>query len=99
MKVTFDDSDLRRLADDPGFEMDLPQGVILHFCRIVKVLRAAPNEEILKALNSLNYRPSGKKNLGRQSIRLVDDWCLFLTVSRKGTRDSAVVRRIGACHG
>jgi plasmid maintenance system killer protein len=99
MKVTFDDSDLRRLADDPGFEMDLPQGVIWHFCRIIKVLRAAPTDEVLNALNSLQNRPSGRKNLGRRSIRLTDDWSLFLTVSRKGTQESAVVHRIGACQG
>jgi proteic killer suppression protein len=93
MKVRFRDSSLSRLeveADEGGY----PPGVAKAFRKRMQIIRAAPDERVLRGWKSLHFEKIGDQH----SVRLNDQWRLMLDFEGDATNKVVVVLGIKDYH-
>ena len=79
MRVTFDDDELRKLYEDPGFRApEVGAEVVKAFRKKMAILEDAATEQDLRAFKSLHFEKLVGKRLGQHSIRLNLNWRLIL---------------------
>lgn len=95
MRVEYDDDDLRRLAEDPGFRPKRwGPDVIRAYRKKIQILHAATDERDLRALRSLRLERLSGDRAGTSSIRLNDQFRLILTFRTENGRVVVVLELV-----
>lgn len=99
MLIEFEDEDLRRLYDDPGFHLPwMGPDIVRHFRRKVAVVVAALDERDLLAMRSLRFEKLVRSRTGQHSIRLNDQWRLILRFRTDADGRVAVILEVVDYH-
>lgn len=81
MQIDFEDDELRRLYEDPGFRV--PQfhpDLLKAYRRKMQVIVAADSELDLRAMKSLHFEKLQGDRADQHSIRLNDQWRLIFRI-------------------
>jgi len=90
VRVVFKGARLKRIDSDRAFAGGYPSAVVSAYRGRIQVIRAAPQEQVLLKLRSLQMEPSGNgKN--QHSMRVTDDWELIVGFEQSEEGRIAVV--------
>lgn len=78
MRVRFEDPLLERLEADAAFTNGMDGALVRTFRLRLHVIRAAPDERVLYAMQSLRYGKHPGDPVGQQCMRLNERWRLNL---------------------
>ena len=83
MRLEFEDDDLRRLYEEPDFNLPrLGKDLTKAFRKKITFLLSAKSELDLRNYRALHYEKLKGDREGQHSIRLNQQWRLILTVER-----------------
>jgi proteic killer suppression protein len=98
MDVAFEDRYLDRLETDWEFTCGLPNPVVKAFRKRLQMIRAAPDENDLYVLRSVNFeRLKGDKS-HQYSMRLDDQWRLIIELQTEASNKVVVIISIEDYH-
>ncbi len=81
MRFEFEDDDLRRLYEEPGFVLpQLGPDLIKAYRKKVSFLAAAESEVDLRSYKALHFEKLSGGRAGQHSIRLNQQWRLILRI-------------------
>ena len=79
MRIEFDDDELRRLYEEPGFHAPrYGTDLVKAIRKKVGIIVAAATEQDLRSMKSLHFEKLVGHRAGQHSIRLNDQWRLIL---------------------
>jgi proteic killer suppression protein len=70
MDLRFDDDDLERLERDANFTANRGEAIVTAFRRRIQAIRAASNEQDLRAMKSFHFEKLSGNRRHQYSIRL-----------------------------
>jgi len=83
MEVNFLNEDYRRLENDGAYASTFSPLIVSSYRKQLQVIRAALNEHDLNALKSLQFTKLNGKDNSQYSIRLNDQSCLIVELSKE----------------
>lgn len=98
MEVEFDDPDLDRLEVDPGFTAGFSPAIVRGFRKAMQAIRAAHDERDLHASRGFRFKKLKGKRSKERSMRLNQQWRLYLVIEDGGAGRRARIIRIGDDH-
>ena len=98
MDVRFDDADLERLERDANFAANRGEAIVTAFRRRIQAIRAASNEQDLRAMKSFHFEKLSGNRRHQHSIRLNKQFRLILELEVSGSRKVVVVKAIEDYH-
>jgi proteic killer suppression protein len=98
MKVEFADSTLALIETDSAAKTGLPVAVINSFRDKFVVIRAAPDERVLRNWKSLHYEKLEGFQDGRRSIRLNKQWRVVFTINTECNPNKITVLSVEDYH-
>jgi proteic killer suppression protein len=98
MEIEFSDKRLGLIETDEAASTRLPAAVIASCRQKLVVLRAAPDERVLRNWKSLHYEKLDGNRAGQRSIRLNKQWRLVFTLNTETDPQKIVVLSIEDYH-
>lgn len=99
MLVEFEDDDLRRLYEEPGFRVaQIGPQLTKKFRKVVGFVVQASDERDIYAMSSLHYEKLSGARLGQRSLRLNQQWRLIVRVEETEEGNTIVVIEIVDYH-
>ncbi len=83
MELVFNDEGYDRLEVDPAYTHGFPQAAVISYRSRLQLLRAARNENDLKAMKSLMFRTFPMKGRRTHAIRLTDQHFLVFEMQTR----------------
>jgi proteic killer suppression protein len=99
MLVEFEDDDLRRLYEDPGFRISqIGPDLTKKYRKVVGFLVRAASEQDLWAMRSLHYEKLEGQRVGQRSLRLDQQWRLIVRSEKTEDGKTIIVIEIVDYH-
>jgi plasmid maintenance system killer protein len=98
MEVEIKSSRLARLETDPEFTDGRQQAVVRAFRKVMNLIRQAESSRDLYAFKSLRIEKRGGKKSRLRSLRLNDQYRLFVEFKAKYGKEVVDIIEIGAPH-
>ena len=98
MDIDFEDKRLALIETDRAAQTKLPTAVIASCRQKLAVLRAAPDERVLRNWKSLHYEKLDGDRAGQRSIRLNKQWRLVFRLEEISNPPKIIVLSIEDYH-
>ena len=98
MEFEFETAKLERLATDAAFTADLPRALVKAYRKLMRVIRAAPDEREFYALKGLHFEKLRGDRDGEYSMRLNNQFRLIIRFKGKSPDKIAIICSIEDYH-
>jgi proteic killer suppression protein len=92
------DRKLQRLEEDPSYQAGLAENIVTAFRRRLQAIRAAVNENDLRALKSLHFEKLKGDRKDEYSMRINDQFRLVFTIEKGKHGNTLVILGIEDYH-
>jgi toxin HigB-1 len=98
MDVRFEDKHLEALERDIACRTNWDHQIVRGFRKVMQIIRSAPDERTFYAMKSLHYEKMKGKLAQYRTLRLTDQWRLFVQLEAVDQRTRVVVVKIDDPH-